>query len=180
MGMDRLSTAWIVILRIDAASRCFVLVLAALLATNTFAQDPNTDRNPGTLNVQPHIVYQTNPGTSVAVFKVFGEKLSTPLDRQALLKMVNIKDQTVRWATTESESQGAFTNIPFGNYDVDYLRHLWEVIREAGHPSVRPMLDFYHFWSGLGKFEDLTTDEPLRWRIPHALGQSNPERAAKA
>jgi len=30
-----------------------------------------------------------------------------------------------------------------------------QVIREAAHPNVRPMLDFFHFWSGLGKFEDL-------------------------
>lgn len=30
-----------------------------------------------------------------------------------------------------------------------------EVIRAAAHPSVRPMLDFFHFWSGLGKLEDL-------------------------
>ena len=30
-----------------------------------------------------------------------------------------------------------------------------KLIREAAHPNVRPMLDCYHFWSGLGKFEDL-------------------------
>ena len=30
-----------------------------------------------------------------------------------------------------------------------------KVIREAAHPNVRPMLDFFHFWSGLSKFEDL-------------------------
>ena len=29
------------------------------------------------------------------------------------------------------------------------------VIREAAHPNVRPMLDFFHFWSGLSKFDDL-------------------------
>ena len=29
------------------------------------------------------------------------------------------------------------------------------LVREAGHPNVGPMLDFYHFWSGLSKFEDL-------------------------
>src|SRR5882724_4809120 len=109
MGMDRLSTARIVILRIDAASRCFVLVLVALLSTNTFAQDPNTDRNPGTLNVQPHIVYQNNPGTSVAVFKVFGENFSSPLERQTLPKMVNIKDQPVLRAPTEGRPTSAFT-----------------------------------------------------------------------
>jgi sugar phosphate isomerase/epimerase len=34
------------------------------------------------------------------------------------------------------------------------------VIREAGHASVRPMLDFFHFWSGLSKFEDLDLLEP--------------------
>lgn len=31
------------------------------------------------------------------------------------------------------------------------------MIREAAHPNVRPMLDFFHFWSGMSKFEDLDT-----------------------
>jgi 2-keto-myo-inositol isomerase len=35
-----------------------------------------------------------------------------------------------------------------------------EMIREAAHPNVRPMLDFFHFWSGLSKFEDLDLLEP--------------------
>lgn len=35
-----------------------------------------------------------------------------------------------------------------------------QVIREAAHPNVRPMLDFFHFWSGMGKFEDLDLLEP--------------------
>lgn len=30
-----------------------------------------------------------------------------------------------------------------------------QVIRSAGHASVRPMLDFFHFYSGLSKLEDL-------------------------
>ncbi len=30
-----------------------------------------------------------------------------------------------------------------------------KMIREAAHPGVRPLLDFYHFWSGLSKLEDL-------------------------
>jgi sugar phosphate isomerase/epimerase len=30
-----------------------------------------------------------------------------------------------------------------------------KMIREAGHPNVRPMFDCYHFWSGLSKFEDM-------------------------
>ena len=35
-----------------------------------------------------------------------------------------------------------------------------QVIRAAAHPSVRPMLDFFHFWSGLSKFDDLDLLEP--------------------
>jgi sugar phosphate isomerase/epimerase len=35
-----------------------------------------------------------------------------------------------------------------------------KVIREAAHPNIRPMLDFFHFWSGLSKFEDLDLLQP--------------------
>lgn len=34
------------------------------------------------------------------------------------------------------------------------------MIREANHPNVRPMLDFFHFWSGMSKFEDLDLLRP--------------------
>ena len=40
------------------------------------------------------------------------------------------------------------------------------VIREAAHPNVRPMLDFFHFWSGLSKFEDL--DSLVPGELAHA------------
>ncbi len=40
-------------------------------------------------------------------------------------------------------------------------------IREAGHPSVSPMLDFFHFWSGLNKFEDLDLLELGELRHAH-------------
>jgi len=35
-----------------------------------------------------------------------------------------------------------------------------KMIREANHPNVRPMLDFFHFWSGWSKFEDLDIIQP--------------------
>jgi sugar phosphate isomerase/epimerase len=35
-----------------------------------------------------------------------------------------------------------------------------KVIRDAAHPNVRPLLDFFHFWSGLSKFEDLDLLKP--------------------
>ena len=34
------------------------------------------------------------------------------------------------------------------------------MIRAAAHPNVRPMLDFFHFWSGTSKFEDLDLLRP--------------------
>ena len=35
-----------------------------------------------------------------------------------------------------------------------------QMIRTAGHPAVRPMLDFFHFFSGLSKTEDLDLLRP--------------------
>lgn len=90
-----------------------------VLATPALGQSPSTDRIPSTLNVEPSVVYRTDPGTCVLLFKVFAEKSSVPIDRQALLKLVSLKDQKVVWQTTEENSQGAFTNVPFGNYDVE-------------------------------------------------------------
>jgi sugar phosphate isomerase/epimerase len=40
------------------------------------------------------------------------------------------------------------------------LRSTLTVIREAAHANVRPMLDFFHFWSGMSKFEDLDMIRP--------------------
>ncbi len=95
------------------------ILACCVLATPALGQSPSTDRIPSTLNVEPSVVYRTDPGTCVLLFKVFGEKSSVPIDRQALLKLVNLRDQKVVWQTTEENSQGAFTNVPFGNYDVE-------------------------------------------------------------
>jgi sugar phosphate isomerase/epimerase len=40
------------------------------------------------------------------------------------------------------------------------LRSSLMVIREAAHTHVRPMFDFFHFWSGMSKFEDLDLIRP--------------------
>lgn len=45
--------------------------------------------------------------------------------------------------------------------------------REAAHPNVRPMLDFYHFWSGLSKFEDLELIRP--GELHHVHFQDTPD-----
>jgi 2-keto-myo-inositol isomerase len=48
-----------------------------------------------------------------------------------------------------------------------------KLIREAAHPSVRPMLDCYHFWSGMGKFEDLDMLKP--GELAHVHFQDTPD-----
>jgi len=93
---------------------CCLLVTAAL-----GQQEPNVDRIPDSLNLQNTTMYLTAPGTGVLAFTVSAEKSMARLDRQALLKMVNLTDQTTTWQTTEEDSRGAFTNIPYGNYDVE-------------------------------------------------------------
>ncbi|MBI3470413.1 MAG: sugar phosphate isomerase/epimerase [Candidatus Solibacter usitatus] len=35
-----------------------------------------------------------------------------------------------------------------------------ELTRQAAHPNVRPMFDFYHFWAGLSRLEDLELIRP--------------------
>ncbi len=43
---------------------------------------------------------------------------------------------------------------------ISTLTTLLKLTREAAHPNVHPMLDFYHFWSGMSKFEDLDLLRP--------------------
>jgi tetratricopeptide (TPR) repeat protein len=65
------------------------------------------------------VSYNTAPGTGVLIFTVFAERSSAHLDRQAILKLVNEADHSATWQTTDDTAQGVFTNIPFGNYDVE-------------------------------------------------------------
>jgi tetratricopeptide (TPR) repeat protein len=72
--------------------------------------------------------YGSAPNTAVLIFKVFAERRGHQLDRQAVLKLVNLATQSPTWQTTEMESQGpypesasegVFTNVPYGSYDVE-------------------------------------------------------------
>jgi tetratricopeptide (TPR) repeat protein len=63
--------------------------------------------------------YETAPGTGVLIFSVSAERASIHLDRQALLKLVNLADHSATWQTTEDTSKGVFANVPYGSYDVE-------------------------------------------------------------
>ena len=40
---------------------------------------------------------------------------------------------------------------------ISTLPTILKMTRAAAHPNIEPMLDCYHYWSGLNKFEDLDT-----------------------
>ena len=53
------------------------------------------------------------------------------------------------------------------------LPTMLRMMREAAHPNVAPLLDFYHFWSGLNKLEDLDLIRP--GEIGHVHFQDVPD-----
>ena len=56
---------------------------------------------------------------------------------------------------------------------ISTLPTLLKMTRAAAHPNVAPLLDFYHFWSGLNKLEDLDLIRPNE--IGHVHFQDVPD-----
>ena len=56
---------------------------------------------------------------------------------------------------------------------ISTLTTLLKLTREAAHPNLVPMFDFYHFWSGLNKLEDL--DQLRPGEIGHVHFQDVPD-----
>ena len=56
---------------------------------------------------------------------------------------------------------------------ISTLSTLLKMTREAAHPNVMPLLDFYHFYSGLSKLEDLDQIRPRE--IGHVHFQDVPD-----
>ena len=56
---------------------------------------------------------------------------------------------------------------------ISTLPTLLRMTRAASHPNIAPLLDFYHFWSGLSKLEDLDDIRPRE--IGHVHFQDVPD-----
>jgi sugar phosphate isomerase/epimerase len=56
---------------------------------------------------------------------------------------------------------------------ISTLPTVLKLTRAAAHPNIAPMLDFYHFWSGLNKFDDLDMIRP--GEIAHLHFQDVPD-----
>src|SRR5579864_9808979 len=95
----------------------FFLVVLALLQTAIFGQRGGLN-DPRPLQ-DFSVTYRTTPGTGVLIFKLFSERTSVHLDRQALLKLINVSNDSAIWQTSDDNSQGVFTDIPYGHYKVE-------------------------------------------------------------
>ena len=60
-----------------------------------------------------------------------------------------------------------------GSNYISTLSTMLRMTREAAHPNVGPLFDFYHFWSGLNKLEDLDMIRPRE--IGHVHFQDVPD-----
>jgi len=116
---------------------CVPLFLISIQRATLVAQGVDLRDNPGAILALP-TYYNTVAGAGMLVFTVSAERNSAHLDRQALLKLVNIKDQTTTWQTTEDTSKAVFTNIPYGNYTVEVSA----VGYLSGHKDVQVMNSF--------------------------------------
>jgi tetratricopeptide (TPR) repeat protein len=103
-----------------------MVCLACLLATRGIAQVQNIsptspmsplDKTGALQNFSTY--YSTTPGTGVLIFNVYAERHPVRLDRQALLKLVDVTKQAAMWQTTEDTSKAVFTDIPYGSYEVE-------------------------------------------------------------
>ena len=92
-------------------------------------------------------LYTTAPGTGIVVATVSAEKKNL-LDRQALLQLINRSTQTGTWQTTndtvqggfqDKVSQGVFTNVTYGEYEIE--------VSAVGFLSERRQLQVVNSWS---------------------------------
>jgi tetratricopeptide (TPR) repeat protein len=91
------------------------LLLVWLLPATFLGQAAGSFGHPDTTRV----VHSTAPNTGIVTFNVFAERNGAQLNRQALVKLVNLANQSVTWQTTGQDSQSVVTDIPYGKYDAE-------------------------------------------------------------
>ena len=75
--------------------------------------------------------------------------------RETFRRIIALSDGQIRFFGLTSMIEFARTSTHLST-----LASALTMIREANHPNVRPMLDCFHFWSGMSKFEDLDMLKP--------------------
>ena len=68
---------------------------------------------------ETRIVRSAAPNTGIVTFKVFAERNGAQLNRQAVVKLVDLANQTATWQSTGDNSECVFTDIPYGDYSAE-------------------------------------------------------------
>jgi len=68
---------------------------------------------------QVTLSYNTAPGTGIVIIRVWAERKSEPLARQALLRLISSETHSGVYQTTEDNAQGVFTDVALGSYEVE-------------------------------------------------------------
>ena len=160
----------------DCLTLSFLLVCCAV-ATLAQAVGPTTDsglRDYASL-------YTTAPGTGIVVATVSAEKKNARLDRQALLQLLNRSTQTATWQTTndiaqgafqDQVSQGVFTNVAYGEYDIE--------VSAVGYLSERRQLQVVNSWSPVQlKFTLKRDPEAINLDVPDAAISAKARKEVK-
>jgi hypothetical protein len=91
--------------------------------------------------------YSVAPGTQIVVFNIYSEHSGVRLDRQAVVKLVRLADQSATWQITESTSRSVFRDVIYGRYEVEVnavgyfaLRQQLTVMRTQGSMEVEILM----------------------------------------
>ena len=103
-------------------SFCTALLFVPLLFSAAQAQSSPIFRDP-TANqgglLETLGSYRTRAGTSVLVFSLFADRNSAQLDRQAVLKLINLANHAAIVAVSDETSRGVFLDILPGKYALE-------------------------------------------------------------
>jgi tetratricopeptide (TPR) repeat protein len=127
------------------------------------------------------LLYTTAPGTGIVVATVYSEKKGALLDRQALLELLNRSTQAATWQTTsemlqgafqDHVSQGAFTNVAYGEYDIE--------VSAVGYLSERRQLQVVNSWSPIElKFALKRDPEAVNLDVPDVVISAKARKEVK-
>jgi tetratricopeptide (TPR) repeat protein len=92
-------------------------LLISLFLSDTSAQSA-VPADPGSLH-DSSTSCEGASGTGSIALHLYSENTTTRFERQAVLKLTNLVDQSVTWQTIDNDSPSVFTNIPCSGYEIE-------------------------------------------------------------
>src|SRR5262249_7338070 len=129
---------------------------------------------------------QTPPGAAMLVIKLYSEHTGTLLDRQAVLKLTNLADKSATWQTTDGGSQGVFSSLVKGAYEIEAsaigyasVRHELQVGNSTQPAEIQIVLQRDASVTD-GNFPDRTMSPKARKLTKHAIAQLKSAKLTQA